>query len=145
MEEFLPFSSLSPPMPCTCNCENASESPGVLRSKHNPEVLRRVQRINLNATLSSVRLHLLVIPLPLQFMVGSPYAWLYPGGNESYCVFRSQWDYIYNVWPVEFILCFMKQGKPDEYQGLPIRFLKTKKPNSVSEIFEPDICLLKLE
>lgn len=99
---FFFFPSPFPSIPqCSCNCENLSKSPRVLGSKHNPTILRRVQRVNLNATLTSVRLHLLVIPLLhlLQFMVGSPYPGLYSGNNES-CflyVFSSQGDENYSV------------------------------------------------
>lgn len=73
----------NPPSSCTGNCEKASESPGVLDSKHNPAILRTIQRINLNATLSPPRLHLLMISHPLQFMVGSPRAPLCSGGRRA--------------------------------------------------------------
>lgn len=80
---FFPFFSFSPPSSRTGNCEKASESPGVLDSKHNPAILRTAQRINLNATLSPPRLHLLEISHRLQFMVGSRQALLCSGGSRA--------------------------------------------------------------
>lgn len=148
------FPSPSPSTPqCSCNCENPSKSPRVLGSKHNPAILRIVQRVNLNATLTSVRLHLLVIPLLLllllQFMVGSPYPELYSGNNEncSLYIFNSQGDESSSVWPVKFSVWPIKQGKTDKTPGSRNWDMKDKKvflkPKSLS--FLPSWFLLNQE
>lgn len=65
------------------------ESPGVFSSKHSAAVLRRAQRIEVNVTLSTLQLHLL-LPRPLRFIGGSPGARRFSDGKECYYVFSSQ-------------------------------------------------------